>query len=60
MAGWLLEHYLWIKSFHVIAIVAWMAGMLYMPRLFVYHAAAEKGSETSETFKVMESAGFCA
>ncbi len=46
--------YLWIKAVHVIAIIAWMAGMLYLPRLFVYHADAEKGSVQSETFKVME------
>ena len=46
--------YLWIKAAHVIAIVAWMAGMLYLPRLFVYHSAAPKGSPQSETFKVME------
>jgi len=46
--------YLWIKAVHVIAIIAWMAGMLYMPRLFVYHADAEPGSAQSETFKVME------
>jgi putative membrane protein len=46
--------YLWIKSFHVIAVIAWMAGMFYLPRLFVYHADAPKGSALSETFKVME------
>jgi protoporphyrinogen IX oxidase len=46
--------YQWIKAFHVIAVIAWMAGMLYLPRLFVYHCAAEKGSVQSETFKVME------
>ena len=46
--------YLWIKALHVIAIIAFMAGMLYLPRLFVYHASAEKGSQQSETFKVME------
>ena len=46
--------YLWLKAFHVVAIIAWMAGMLYLPRLFVYHCAAEKGSVQSETFKVME------
>jgi protoporphyrinogen IX oxidase len=46
--------YLWIKAFHLIAVFAWMAGMLYLPRLFVYHCAAEKGSVQSETFKVME------
>ena len=45
---------LWVKALHVISVIAWMAGMLYLPRLFVYHAEAAKGSETSETFKVME------
>jgi len=44
----------YIKAFHVIAIIAWMAGLLYLPRLFVYHAGSRKGSEQSETFKVME------
>jgi putative membrane protein len=44
----------YIKAFHVIAIIAWMAGLLYLPRLFVYHAASEVGSEQSETFKLME------
>lgn len=46
--------YLWLKAFHVIAVIAWMAGMLYLPRLFVYHCDAEVGSKQSETFKVME------
>jgi putative membrane protein len=46
--------YEWIKAFHIIAVIAWIAGMLYLPRLFVYHCAAEKGSVQSETFKVME------
>jgi protoporphyrinogen IX oxidase len=46
--------YLWLKAFHVIAMVAWMAGMLYLPRLFVYHCDAPAGSAQSETFKVME------
>ncbi len=45
---------LWVKALHVIAIIAWMAGMLYLPRLFVYHAEAPVPSATSETFKVME------
>ncbi|MGC2786205.1 MAG: protoporphyrinogen oxidase HemJ [Roseiarcus sp.] len=45
---------LWVKALHVIAIIAWMAGMVYLPRLFVYHADAPKGSDVSETFKVME------
>ncbi len=44
----------WVKAAHVISVIAWMAGMLYLPRLFVYHAVAEIGSEKSETFKVME------
>jgi putative membrane protein len=46
--------YLWIKAFHIISVIAWMAGLFYLPRLFVYHADAEKGSVQSETFKVME------
>ena len=46
--------YEWVKAFHVIAVIAWMAGMLYLPRLFVYHCEAEVGSKQSETFKVME------
>jgi protoporphyrinogen IX oxidase len=46
--------YLWLKAFHVIAVIAWMAGMLYLPRLFVYHCEAQKGSIQSETFKIME------
>jgi protoporphyrinogen IX oxidase len=46
--------YQWILAFHIIAVIAWMAGMLYLPRLFVYHCTAEKGSVQSETFKMME------
>jgi putative membrane protein len=46
--------YEWIKALHVIAVIAWMAGMLYLPRLFVYHSVAETGSTQAETFKVME------
>src|SRR6516165_10806016 len=46
--------YPWVKAFHVVAVISWMAGMLYLPRLFVYHCGAEKGSRQSETFKVME------
>ncbi|MBN4046579.1 protoporphyrinogen oxidase HemJ [bacterium AH-315-P15] len=45
---------LWIKALHVISVIAWMAGMLYLPRLFVYHAEAGAGSPQAETFKVME------
>lgn len=46
--------YPWVKAVHVMAIIAWMAGMLYLPRLFVYHSEAPKGSPQSEVFKVME------
>jgi putative membrane protein len=46
--------YDWVKAVHVIAIIAWMAGMLYLPRLFVYHCDAPPGSPQSETFKIME------
>ena len=46
--------YLWVKAAHVIAIIAWMAGTLYLPRIFVYHAAVAVDTATSETFKVME------
>lgn len=49
-----MDYYLVVKSLHIIAIIAWMAGMLYLPRLFVYHAAATPGSEASEMLKVME------
>ena len=54
MSGFLGEGYLWVKALHVIAVIAWMAAMLYLPRLFVYHCGAEVGSVQSETFKVME------
>ncbi len=46
--------YPWIKALHIVSIVAWMAGLLYLPRLFVYHADVRPGSDASETFKVME------
>ena len=46
--------YDWIKALHVVAIIAWMAGLLYLPRLMVYHTDSEPGSRQSETFKVME------
>ncbi len=54
MAGFLGDAYLWVKSLHILAVIAWMAGFLYLPRLFVYHCSAEIGSKQSETFKVME------
>ena len=46
--------YLWLKALHIIAVISWMAGMLYLPRLFVYHAVTAPGTAQSETFKVME------
>jgi putative membrane protein len=49
-----LDMYEWIKALHIIAVISWMAGMLYLPRLFVYHCEAEAGSKQSATFKVME------
>jgi len=51
---WLAPYYLWIKAFHIVSVVAWMAGLLYLPRLFVYHADAPAGSALAETFKTME------
>ena len=50
----LSDLYLPIKALHIISVIAWMAGMLYLPRLFVYHVDAKPGSQTSETFKMME------
>ncbi len=52
-SGWATA-YLWIKALHVIAVISWLAGLLYLPRLFVYHCRAEPGSAMSETFKIME------
>jgi len=49
-----MEMYQWIKALHLISVIAWMAGLLYLPRLYVYHCDAEPGSDKSETFKVME------
>lgn len=48
------DYYEWIKAFHVISIISWMAGMLYLPRLFVYHCGAIKGGEADQNFIVME------
>lgn len=48
------EYYLWFKSFHLIAVISWMAGMLYLPRLYVYHVDAKIGGELDEKLKVME------
>lgn len=54
MSGLLSSLYPWTKAFHVISMVAWMAGMFYLPRLFVYHCETSPGSPESERFKVME------
>ena len=54
MVAWLAEGYAWIKALHVMAVIAWMAGLFYLPRLFVYHARAETSEEMARTFKVME------
>lgn len=50
----LSQHYEWLRALHIIAVISWMAGLLYLPRLFVYHADAQVGSDVSETFKIME------
>jgi len=54
MIDWLNGVFLWIKAFHVISVIAWMAGMFYLPRLFVYHCETVPGTAESERFKVME------
>jgi len=55
MQDFLISAYPWIKALHVVSVISWMAGMFYLPRLYVYHAEqAEVGSQMSETFKVME------
>jgi putative membrane protein len=54
MLEFLNPFYLWIKAFHIMAVIAWMAGMLYLPRLYVYHCQVVPGSPESERFKVME------
>ena len=54
MIDWLMPAYLWLKALHIVAVVAWMAGLLYLPRLFVYHVEAGPGTPQSETFKIME------
>jgi len=54
MREFLLDHYLWIKALHLIAVIAWMAGMMYLPRLFIYHHQSEKGGEAERFFVTME------
>ena len=49
-----MDWIVWVKALHVLAVIAWMAALLYLPRLFVYHADAAAGSDKSETFKIME------
>jgi protoporphyrinogen IX oxidase len=51
---WLVSAYPWIKAIHVIAVISWMAGLLYLPRLYVYHCGVEPGSEAAEMLKTME------
>jgi putative membrane protein len=52
--GWLPGAYPWLKALHIVAVIAWMAGLLYLPRLYVYHAAAPVGSSRAATFEIME------
>jgi len=54
MIEWLTGFYPWLKVAHIVSVISWMAGLLYLPRLFAYHAAAAAGGEASETFKIME------
>lgn len=54
MQQFILDYYLWFKAIHLIAVISWMAGLFYLPRLFVYHTASRIKSEQSETFKIME------
>jgi putative membrane protein len=54
MTDWLIAHYDLLRGLHILAVIAWMAGLLYLPRLFAYHAAATPGSEMDETFRTME------
>ena len=49
-----MSGYLWLKAVHIISVISWMAGLLYLPRLYVYHAGVAVGSEASATFKIME------
>jgi putative membrane protein len=51
---WTTLHYDLVRGLHILAVIAWMAGLLYLPRLFVYHASATPGSEMDDTFKTME------
>ena len=52
--SWVTDYYLWIKSFHLLSVISWMVGLLYLPRLFVYHNEVSPTSEVSKTFLIME------
>ncbi|MGZ8364354.1 MAG: CopD family protein [Caulobacteraceae bacterium] len=54
MSDWLARHYDLLRGLHILAVIAWMAGLLYLPRLFAYHAKAAPGSEMAATFQTME------
>lgn len=54
MIEWLTYNYLWLKAFHIISFVAWMAGLFYLPRLYVYHTRVNHGSEAAQLFETME------
>lgn len=54
MTDWLIGHYDLLRGLHILAVIAWMAGLLYLPRLFAYHAAAAPGGEMDQTFQTME------
>jgi len=54
VSGWLAAAYPWVKALHIVAVIAWMAGLLYLPRLYVYHAAVQAGSNRAATFEIME------
>jgi putative membrane protein len=54
MNAWVGTAYPWLKALHVVSVIAWMAGLLYLPRLFVYHAEAPTGSDRAATFEIME------
>jgi len=54
MSDWLASAYQWLRALHILAVIAWMAGMLYLPRLFVYHMTATPGGELDEALKTQE------
>lgn len=54
MSELLFPYYPWLRAFHILSVIAWMAGMLYLPRLFVYHMSASPGGELEETLKLQE------